>query len=394
MKRILMVIAQYYPVVGGAEIQAKRISEYLVKKGFSVSVITVKKNPDLKSFEEINGVKVYRLKFLKIPKVGKYILLIYEFFFLLWKGRNFDIFHCHQGLGFSSIGVLVAKILKKPVIVKISNTGERFDLNVLKKTYLPGFIFCNFIKLADRIIYLNEKMKEELIRNGVQENKLLKISNGIDTEKFRIVSEEEKMKFKKHLGLKEKLPVFIYSGTLQKKKNLNTLIKVADILKNEGKKFKLLIVGDGPERKVLEKEVEERNLEDFISFIGKQEKIEKYLFASDIFILPSFVEGLSNALLEAGSCGLGCVVSDIPGNREVVENGVNGFLVSPSDVNCFTQRIKMLIENKELRDEFGYKIRKKIEEKFSLRKIVYSYIATYEELMSKKPDFNVQRIYN
>jgi len=354
----------------------------------------VKKNPDLKSFEEINGVKVYRLKFLKIPKVGKYILLIYEFFFLLWKGRNFDIFHCHQGLGFSSIGVLVAKILKKPVIVKISNTGERFDLNVLKKTYLPGFIFCNFIKLADRIIYLNEKMKEELIRNGVQENKLLKISNGIDTEKFRIVSEEEKMKFKKHLGLKEKLPVFIYSGTLQKKKNLNTLIKVADILKNEGKKFKLLIVGDGPERKVLEKEVEERNLEDFISFIGKQEKIEKYLFASDIFILPSFVEGLSNALLEAGSCGLCCVVSDIPGNREVVENGVNGFLVSPSDVNCFTQRIKMLIENKELRNEFGYKIRKKIEEKFSLRKIVYSYIATYEELMSKKPDFNVQRIYN
>ena len=84
MKRILMVIAQYYPVVGGAEIQAKRISEYLVKKGFSVSVITVKKNPDLKSFEEINGVKVYRLKFLKIPKVGKYILLIYEFFFLLF----------------------------------------------------------------------------------------------------------------------------------------------------------------------------------------------------------------------------------------------------------------------------------------------------------------------
>ena len=54
----------------------------------------------------------------------------------------------------------------------------------------------------------------------------------------------------------------------------------------------------------------------------------------------------------------------------------------------------MLIDNKELRKKFGYKIREKIEEKFSLQKIVYSYIATYEELMSKKPDFNVQRIYN
>ena len=112
MKRILMIIAQYYPVIGGAEIQAKRISEFLVKKGFSVSVITVKKNQNLKSYERINGVGIYRLRFLKIPKFGKYFLLLHEFFYLLWKGRNFDIFHCHQGLGFSSIGALVAKILK------------------------------------------------------------------------------------------------------------------------------------------------------------------------------------------------------------------------------------------------------------------------------------------
>ncbi len=384
MKRILMIIAQYYPVIGGAEIQAKRISEYLVKKGFPVSVITVKKNQNLKSYERVNGVEIHRLKFLKIPKFGKYLLLIHEFFYLLWKGRDFDVFHCHQGLGFSSIGVLVAKILKKPVIVKISNTGERFDLNVLRKTYLPGVIFCKFIKLADRIIYLNEEMKEELIKSGVNEKKLLKIPNGIDTEKFRVISEEEKTKFKKQLDIDEKLPVLIYTGTLQKKKNLNTLIKVAEILKNQGEKFKLLIVGDGGEREVLEKEVEEKNLGDFVLFKGKQEKIEKFLFASDIFILPSFVEGLSNALLEAGSCGLCCVVSDIPGNREVVENGVNGFLVSPFDVNGFVQKIKVLIDNKDLRKKIGYKIREKIEEKFSLQKIVCSYIAIYKELMSMK----------
>jgi len=232
-------------------------------------------------------------------------------------------------------------------------------------------------------------MKEELLKNGTNEKKLLKIPNGIDTEKFRVVSEEDKRKFKKEIGIGENIPVFIYTGTIQRKKNLKSLIKVADILKSQGEKFKLLIVGDGPERKALEKEVKNRSMGDFILFKGKQEKIEKFLFASDIFILPSFVEGLSNALLEAGSCGLGCVVSDIPGNREVVENGVNGFLVSPFDINEFAQRIKMLIDNKELRKKIGYKMRRIIEEKFSLIKIVYSYIAIYEELTGKKPDFNI-----
>lgn len=382
--KILMAIAQYYPVIGGAEIQAKRLSENLVKNGFSVSVFTVKKKSTLKSFEEINEVKVYRLRFFKIPKFGKYFLLRCEFFYLLFKGRNFDIFHCHQGLGFSSIAVLVAKILKKPSIVKISNTGERFDLKVLKKTYIIGFILSEIIKRADKIIYLSEKMKQELLRNGVKKEKLLKIPNGVDTKEFKIPEKEEKIKFKKLLGIGEDIPVIIYTGTIQKKKNLKILIKLAEAMKKEGKKYKVLIVGDGPERKTMEKEVREKELENFIVFTGRQKNVKSFLYASDIFVLPSFVEGLSNSLLEAASCGLPCVVSDIPGNREVVEDGRNGFLISPFDWKKFARAIEILIKNKSLMEKMGMESRKIIEERFSIEKVVEKYIQLYKQILHSK----------
>ncbi len=380
MKKILMVIAQYYPFIGGAEVQAQRISEFLVKNGFSVSVLTVRKNSISKRFEKINGVEVYRLKFLKIPKVGKYFLLIQEFFYLLFKSKTFDIFHCHQGLGFSSIAVGVAKIFKKPVIVKISNSGERFDLHILKKTYLIGFILVKILKSANKIIYLNEEMKKELLKEKIKQNKLIKIPNGVDTEKFKFVPYEEKTKYKENMGIKQKLPIIIYIGTLQKKKNPYILIEIAEKLRNKNRKFVLIIVGDGPERVKMEGFVKNKNLKDSVLFYGEQKEIEKFLFISDIFILPSFVEGLSNSLLEAGSCGLPCVVSDIPGNREVIENVINGFLISPTNVDGFVKAIEKLLTNKELLIKMGRKNREKIESEFSIDKVCSQYINLYLKL--------------
>jgi len=85
-----MVIAQYYPVISGVEIQAKRILEYLVKKGFSVSILTFRKNSPMKKFEIINnGVSSCRLKFIKIPKIYKYLLLKQESFWPFLRRENF-----------------------------------------------------------------------------------------------------------------------------------------------------------------------------------------------------------------------------------------------------------------------------------------------------------------
>jgi len=383
MKKILMVIAQYYPIIGGAEVQAKQISEFLSKNGFSVFVITTRRNLFMKSFEKINNVEIFRLRVLRIPKLGKYILLFYEFFYLMFKGKNFDIFHCHQGLGFSAISVGVAKILKKPAILKISNSGEKFDFHILKETYLIGFILVKILKSADKIIYLNEKMKKELIKEKVKEDKLLKIPNGVDTNKFKFIPYEEKPKYKKSIKINPEVPIIIYIGTLQKKKNPYMLLKISKKLLDKKRNFTLIIVGDGPERKNMETLSKNMKIEKNILFYGRKESIEEFLFASDIFILPSFVEGISNSLLEAGSCGLPCVASDIHGNREVIENGINGFLISSADTDGFVNAIEKLLTNKEFLIKMGKENRKKIVENYSIDKIVEKYIALYNNLISK-----------
>ena len=120
-----------------------------------------------------------------------------------------------------------------------------------------------------------------------------------------------------------------------------------------------------------------------ILFYGRKESIEEFLFASDIFILPSFVEGISNSLLEAGSCGLPCVASDIPGNREVIENGINGFLISSTDTDGFVNAIEKLLTNKELLIKMGEENRRKIVENYSIDKIIEKYIELYNNLILK-----------
>ena len=221
--RIQMVIGQFYPIIGGAENQALNLSKSLIRKNISVSVVTLRKG-NLRKFEYVKGIPVFRIFSPRIRCIGKYIYLVTFFLYLVKNRNNYDIIHIHQGLSPAFAAVLAGKILRKKTIIKIGNCSERFDIKILKNSYLIGRFMAAVLKKADAIIYINSEMKKELIKERFPRERLYYIPNGVDVEIYEPPkNEKEKQAMKEKLNLPlDKIVLFV--GTLYPKKNLEFLI--------------------------------------------------------------------------------------------------------------------------------------------------------------------------
>jgi glycosyltransferase involved in cell wall biosynthesis len=123
-------------------------------------------------------------------------------------------------------------------------------------------------------------------------------------------------------------------------------------------------------------------LEGIVAFTGASDDVNAILRDADGFVLPSLAEGLSNALLEAMAHGLPVVVSDVPGNADVVDHEVNGLQFVAGDADSLADRLARLIADEALRVELGRRARVHVESRYALTDVVERYISLYEGLTS------------
>lgn len=145
------------------------------------------------------------------------------------------------------------------------------------------------------------------------------------------------------------------------------------------------LVGNGALRSVYEKRVQELGLSELIMFEGLRHDIPAVLAEADIFVLPSYSEGLSNALMEAMSSSCACVASDVGGNSFLVQNGVSGLLFTAGDSAALAGHLRRLIEDAQKRAQLGEAARKRIEDKFSWNHVGKQYEALFSEQQSLHP---------
>ena len=162
------------------------------------------------------------------------------------------------------------------------------------------------------------------------------------------------------LDIQEHEKYIITAVRLEKSKNISLLLQAFFYIEKQYKDYKLLIYGDGPEYKNIAKKINELQLEDKVILKGRSNEWHKQAVRSEIFVLPSDYEGMSNSLLEALAMGMPVISTDHPigGAREVIENGKNGFLVPIKDADSLSKRLAELIENKELQKSFSKEAQK------------------------------------
>ncbi|MBI5352971.1 MAG: glycosyltransferase [Chloroflexi bacterium] len=203
---------------------------------------------------------------------------------------------------------------------------------------------------AQTLVAVSSRIREQAIREGVNEHRIQVIKNGIEPLSLEGISRPE---FRKEAGLKDDELFLISVGRLAYQKAHSILIQSMPALLKEFPNLKLGICGGGVLKRRLETQILELGISDSVKLLGRWDSVTGFLAVADIFVLPSRWEGLPIALLEGMSAGLPVVATNVEGVDEVVKDGEHGFLVPVEDVNELTNAILKLLKDKHLRLNMG-----------------------------------------
>lgn len=330
--KIAIIVTLFPPTqIGGLEIATYNIAKCLAKKGHKVHIITsLSKGLPKETME--NGFFIHRLFWRRMKNLGYFIFWVKILFEV--KKINPDIVHV-QGMWTSICGYLAKEFLKIPYVLYARGS------DVYRPEISLKLILRTMLKNADAVIALTEDMKKNIQKTYNRE--VFVIPNGIDLEKFVNIS-------RKNLLLSNYTKKILFVGRLHPVKGVRYLIEAMKIIKEKDLYAKLIIVGDGEEREKLQKLANKMGLLDSITFTGQipNQNVSQYMAMSDILVLPSLSEGFPNVILEAMAFGIPIVATNVGGVIEIMENGVNGFLVKPGNPDQIAQKVLFLFNNKDM----------------------------------------------
>jgi glycosyltransferase involved in cell wall biosynthesis len=274
----------------------------------------------------------------------------------------------------------IGTLLISPYIVssRINLVSSIRYAGVLKETLIGKFIKSFSHRISNTIVSNSKKGLE--IENIQKLKKGKVVYNGLDTKDFDSKINENNDYSNKWLGYDKKI---VMVGRFGNAKDYISLIKASKILFQSYSNICFVLVGDGPNKLIAENEAGEY-LNNGIFFLGKRSDIPTILSQMDIGVLLNntngHAEGISNAIMEYMAAGLPVIATDAGGTPELIEDNISGFLVQPFDENVVAQKILWLIDNPDEIKKMGSKGRKIIDNKFSIDKMVDSYINLYNSL--------------
>ena len=288
------------------------------------------------------------------------------------KKGNFDIVHTH-GYFADVIGVISAKMLNIPIV----STCHGFISTDIKLSIYNALDIIA-LRFMDQVITVSGKLKTDLTKKGIKETKIQVVQNAVAVISDVQTLRQQRLMVRKKYGIKADEVVLGFVGRLSVEKGIKYLIESGRGLVMAGVRIRILIIGGGPQRKEIEKLVEEHDLRGNVIFAGFQNDVSGILPAFDIFVLPSLTEGTSMALLEAMACGLPVIATSVGGTPKVVLSGINGILIPPRSSEAIVQVVMQLAKNGHLRKKIGRAAVRTVESEFGiegwLRKIdnIYS----------------------
>ncbi len=361
----------------------------LGEKGYTVE-IACSRGEEAETLEK----KGYAFKFVNINRKVNLIpniKSIIELYRIIKKGK-YDIVHVHTPAA-SVIGRISAKLAGVPLIVYtahgfyfhegMSRVKYNAILNIEK--YLAKY-FTDFIFTQSE-----EDKKTALENNFIDKNKILTISNGVDTqESFNpINSERDKIdELYKEFNLERNDKIITFVGRLVQEKGVMDLLEAFNGANfNDEAKVKLLIVGDigqSERDKDTIKKLEKYRDNPNVIFTGHREDINSILYITDVFCLPSYREGMPRSIIEAMAMECAVIATDIRGSREEVIDGKTGFLVPINSIKILSDKIKKLVEDDKLLQKMKIAGRRRAEKLYNENEVVKKQLLIFNKLLNPR----------
>lgn len=374
MLRVVMVISSFTPIIGGAERQTHQLGKALVARGVQVSVLT-RRYPGLPAQEQLDGLTVYRL-----PVVGNgrnaLSALLYTLGLLFWLlryRRTYDVVHAHQPLSPANAALIAKFVTGKPTLVKVTGSGAYGSISILKA--LPLLRLRTWLlRQSTALLVLDQESVGELTALGFAPDQLVAIFNGVDTEGFHSCPHQR--------AAPDSLQV-IYVGRLAREKGVDLLLQSWQMVCQQvadPAKIYLTILGNGPDEAKLLQLAATLGVESSVTFAGAVTNVAERLQQADLFVLPSYSEGMPNALLEAMACGLPVVSTAVGSVPQIITAGENGLLAKPGDATDLAKQLLCLLHNENLRVTLGQRAVAHIQAHYSLAAAAEHHLALYSSV--------------
>ena len=398
-----MLVASLPPLpVGGAERQALLLARTLKEAGISIIFLTPGQT-GLKTEDSIDGIRVFRIhsiwnrlfefvsgmkkksgiSLVRIEyddqleitnritrKVGWPTVIFYRLF--IWKAKwmirkksiHFDIVHAHTMEWSAIVAARLGAFFGKPVLIKDSTMNGFESL----ERFPHGKELQQFIVERSHFVAMTHSIEENLKSAGVPASGITRIPNGIPTT-VPVVRQAD-----------ENLVLFVGNLYQQPAKGIDILLKAWKSVIVEFPSARLFIAGKG-DLGEYERYIESLGISGRVQLLGACEEIGEWYQKAALFVLPSRREGMSNALMEAMLHGLPCIATAISGNVDLIEDGVNGRLVPPANVDSLATAIISLLSDSHTSKALGEAARQTILTHYDIRKIAGKYQALYQAVL-------------
>jgi glycosyltransferase involved in cell wall biosynthesis len=372
--RIVQVSPFFAPHPGGVESHVRAISGELVRRGHDVTVVTSRYDPSLPIEEEVDGIHVVRARTRAVlfqtpldTGVGA-----------VMRGRNADVAHLHYPPPLTSYFATrhraahpVPTCLTYHCDLYLPGPAGRLLTGIYERVFLPRTLG----RVRTIIVHTRSY---GLTSRPLRGRALEVIPSAVDLTRFRPDVDGSAVRAK--LGL-EGSRVLVFTGRLVPHKGVDLIVRA---LPDLPKDVKLLVVGRGPRLSELHALARRLGVDDRIRFCPdvSDTELPQYLRAGDLFVFPSQnrLEGFGLVVAEALAAGLPVVIADMPGVREVIEPGKQGFLVEPLIQHDLVEKLTTLLNDAPLRSQMALAARRRAEERFGLGTVVDGLTRVYQDL--------------
>jgi N-acetyl-alpha-D-glucosaminyl L-malate synthase BshA len=357
--------------VGGSGILATRLGVEFAKRGHEAHFITYERPVAIQDVDYDN-VFMHLVSVLEYPlfKYPPYTIALGSEMAKVAQKEGLDVLHIHYAIPHSTAALLARQITGVPYVVTLHGS----DVTILGSD--PSYLLVNSytVEQADAVTAVSGFMQREAYeRLGIRQE-ITVIPNFVDEERFSPAPCEAIERSS------EKDIVIAHISNFRPVKRIQDLVYAMSIVSKEAPGARLMLVGDGPERHRIERLIDDLDLREQVVLTGFRSDVPNLLRCSDVVVLCSETESAPLTLLEGMSSGLPVVATMVGGIPEIVEDGVNGYLVPPKHPEAIAERLLELNADGGLRRRMGEAARKTVLEMYTVDKVIRQYEEVYERV--------------
>ena len=367
-----------YPTFGGSGVVATELGIALAEHGHEIHFITYKQPVRLQLLH--HNVHYHEVSVPSYPlfHYQPYELALSSKLVDMAKLYEIEIVHVHYAIPHAYAGYMAKQMLaEEGITIPMVTTLHGTDITLVGSHpfYKPAVTFS--INNSDAVTSVSQSLKEDTLRLFNIKKEINVVPNFIDIQKYENLYSD----CERELIAADDEKIITHISNIRKVKRVDNVIEIFERIQNE-MPAKLVIVGDGPEKKSLEILCDKKGIRDNVLFVGNSHEVDKILCFSDLFILPSEHESFGLVALEAMACGIPVISSNAGGLPEVNIHGESGYLSAVGDTDEMAKNAIKILENDKIHQEFKRKAKENAH-RFETKLIVPLYEKIYEECLIK-----------